>query len=260
MADSAAIFANVARKSPATSGPDQSSLDSTARVAGVLYLVVVLTGVFNLMYLPSRLYVQGDAATTVAHIAASAGWFRLGIVAELVCNAAFLLLPLVLYRLLASTGRNAAVLMVAFVVVQVPMACLNVGHKFDVLSLLGNASYLHAFTTDQLIAQVMLALDAYRHGILATQIFWGLWLLPLGYLVFKCGFLPRVLGTALMLGGVGYLVDLFGSVLFPGYAQTLLSDVVTVPASFGEIGICLWLLIIGARAPAWSIGRRRSAA
>ena len=226
---------------------EQGRMDNAARIAGLLYLVVVVTGIFNLMYLPSQIQVSGEAIATASHIVASGLLFRLGIVADLVCYTAFLLLPLALYRLLSPAGGNAAALMVAFAVVQVPIAFVNTVHKLDILSLLGGASYLHAFTADQLNSQVMLALDAYRHGLLVLEIFSGLWLLPLGYLMFKCGFLPRVLGIALMLGCLGYQIDFVGSVIFPGYPKTFIADVVTLPASFGEIGTCLWLLIMGAR-------------
>ncbi len=95
----------------------------------------------------------------------------------------------------------------------------------------------------------MLSLDAYRNGLLVSEIFWGLWLLPFGYLVFKSGFLPRILGILLMMGCFGYLIDFFGSALFPGYAASILASYATLPASLGEIGTCLWLLIVGMHVP-----------
>lgn len=222
-------------------------MKGNAKTAGLLYLVTVVTGMFYLGYVPSRLASHGDAAATVARLLQSESLFRLGIVAELACHAAFLLLPLALYRLLVGTGRNAAVLMVAFATVSVPIAFANTVHRFEVLSLLGDAGYLKAFTAMQLQAQVMLQLDAYRHGLLVLEVFWGAWLLPFGYLVFKCGFLPRLLGVLLVLGGMGYLVDFLGTVLLPAYPASTVSDYIMLPASLGEIGTCLWLLAVGAR-------------
>jgi hypothetical protein len=224
-------------------------MNGTARTAGLLYLVTVLTGTFYLGYVPSQLALHGDAAAQVARILQSQMLFRLGIVAELACNVAFLLLPLALYRLLHSTHRNAAVLMVAFAATSVPIALVNAQHRLEVLSLLGQAADLHAFTTEQWHAQVMLQLEAYRHGLLVLEIFWGLWLWPLGYLVFKCSFLPSVLGVLLMLGSAGYLVDVLGTLLLPTYPASTLAGYMTLPAALGEIGTCLWLLVMGARAP-----------
>lgn len=220
---------------------------TTAHVAGLLYLIVVVTGIVNLMYVPSQLQVPGDAAATVSNILASKPLFGFGIVAGVVCYTAFLLLPLVLYRLLGGIDRNVAVLMVALAVVSVPISLLNLSHKLDVLTLLGDADYLQAFTAAQLQTQVMLALDAYRNGALISEVFWGLWLLPFGYLVFKSGFIPRVLGILLMLGCFGYLINISGRMLFPGYAETAIASIVSLPSALGEIGTCLWLLIAGIR-------------
>lgn len=221
-----------------------------ARVAGLLYLVTVVTGIFYLGYVPSQLATHGDATATVARLVQSETLFRLGIVAELACNVAFLLLPLALYRLLGATGRTAALLMVAFAVPSVPMAFANASHHLSVLSLLDPAGSLQSFGSGQRQAQVMLQLDAHRHGLLLLEIFWGLWLLPFGYLVCKCGSLPWLLGVLLMLGGLGYLADFLATLLLPGYPTSAVADYIMLPASLGEIGICLWLLVIGVRLPA----------
>lgn len=220
---------------------------SMARTAGVLYLIVVLAGIFSIAYVPSQLFVRGNAIATVANIVAHEALYRQGIVAGFVCYVAFLLLPLALYRLLSPVDRPAAVLMVALASVSVPLAFVNLGHKLDVLSLLGDANHLQAFTTAQLNAMVMQSLDAYRNGILVSEIFWGLWLLPFGYLVFKSGLMPRILGVLLILGCFGYLTEVIGTMLMPSYRDSALAGVVTLPASIGEISTCLWLLIVGAR-------------
>ena len=217
-----------------------------ARIAGLLYFIVVATGIFSLAYVPSQIEAD-DAATVMRNIVANEPLFRLGIVSSLVCYTAFLLLPLALYRLLSAHGRQAAVLMVALATASVPFSFANIMHRFDVLTLLGDAGYLHAFSDEQLQAQVMLSLQSYRHGILVSEIFWGLWLLPFGWLVFKSRLLPRVLGVLLMLGCAGYLADFLGRVLVPEYAASGLGGYVRLPASLGEIGTCLWLLVMGAR-------------
>lgn len=227
--------------------PAPPSNRAMARTAGLLYLIVVLTGIVCLAYVPSQTTVPGDAAATVARLLATQPLFRLGIAAGMICYVAFLLLPFALYRLLAPVNRPAAVLMVALAVASVPLSLLNLGHKLDVVTLLGGANYLQALTPAQLQAQVMLSLAAYGNGILLAKIFWGLWLLPFGYLVFASGILPRVLGVLLMLGCAGYLVDVAGRLFVPGFSESALAGVVTLPAALGEIGTCLWLLVVGAR-------------
>jgi hypothetical protein len=221
--------------------------NKTARIAGLLYLIVVLAGIFSLLYVPSQVSVPGDTAATVSNILAQQPLYRIGIVVGCIGFTAFLILPLALYELLSPVGRKAAALMVAFAVVSVPISLVSLISKLDVLSLLTGADYAQALSAAQLHAQVRLSLDAYRNGMLVSQIFWGLWLFPFGYLVFKSGFLPRILGILLMLGCVGYLINFFGTALSPGYADTAIANYISLPGSVGEIGICLWLLILGVR-------------
>jgi hypothetical protein len=213
-------------------------------VAGVLYLVTVVTGAFSLLYVPSRISGHGDAAATVHNLMASETLFRFGIAMGAIGYVAFLVLPLVLYKLLGPVDRFMGVLMVAFAVVSTPMDFIAMANQLDILSLLNGDKYKQILTPDQIQARVLLLLDAYHNKIFISEIFWGLWLLPFGYLVFKSGFLPRILGIFLMLGCFSYLIGAFGQMLVPHYT---LPGFVMLPASFGEIGICLWLLIMGAR-------------
>ena len=160
---------------------------------------------------------------------------------------AFLLLPLVLYRLFRSTHHTAAVLMVALALAGIPIALVSVSHRLDALALLTDARFSQAFAPAQLQALAALSLEAYGNGLLVTRLFWGLWLLPFGYLVLKSGFLPRLLGVLLMLGCLGYMVNVFGELLVPDYFDTWIADYAGLPAAAGEIGTCLWLLLVGAR-------------
>jgi len=139
--------------------------------------------------------------------------------------------------------------MVAFAVASVPLSFAMTLDKFDVLALLSGADYLQALSAQELQARVMLSLQSYRDGLLVSHIFWGLWLLPFGYLVYKSGILPRALGILLILGCFGYLIEFAGKVLFPGYAESGIAKWIGLPGSVGEIGICLWLLVMGAREP-----------
>jgi hypothetical protein len=219
----------------------------TARIAGILYLVVVLTGIFSLMYVPSKLIVWDNASETTSRIIASETLFRLGIFASIICYIAFLFLPIVLYKLLSPIHKNHAVAMVALAVVSVPISLFNLSHKFAVLTLTSKEAYLHTFTSEELQSQVLLQLNYYNNGIQLVSIFWGLWLFPFGYLVFKSGFLPKILGIFLMAGCVGYLFNFVGNLLCSSYHELGISTFVSLPGTIGEIGICLWLLIAGVR-------------
>lgn len=204
------------------------------RIAGVLYLVVVLTGMFCLAYVPSQL------GTTAADAAARIGQFRAGIAAFMVMQVAFLLLPLALYRVLADVNRDAAILMVVLAAVSVPIGLMALTHRMEALWLLQDAGA----NADVAFA---LCLQRYGHGLGIASLFWGLWLLPFGWLVLRSGRLPRVLGLLLVLGGIGYVVQVFGG-LVPGFSDSALIGYVRLPAALGEIGSCLWLLAFGARA------------
>lgn len=217
---------------------------ATARLAGLLYLVVVLTGIFSLAYVPGQTQVAGDAAATLAALQAHEFLFRLGIAAGLLCYLAFLLLPLALHRVLAPHGRTAAALMVAFALVSVPLSFANLQHKLAVLALLGDASNA---APAALAAKAMAELQAYGRGIQVLKLFWGLWLLPLGWLVFSSRAIPRVLGVLLMLGCAGYVTDVFARLLVPGFADMAIARYIVLPATLGEIGTCLWLLLVGVR-------------
>jgi hypothetical protein len=217
-----------------------------ARQAGLLYLVVVATGIFSLLYVPSQLLEWRDAAATFSNIRASETLFRWGIVAGVICYTAFLLLPLALYRLLHPVHKPFAVAMVALAVVSVPFSLFNLLYKVNVLTLISDASS-PGMDAAARQAAVMLQLRYYNNGIQLISIFWGLWLFPFGYLVFASGFLPKILGAMLMVGCVGYLVNTGGGFLYSGYADWGIARFVSLPASLGEIGICLWLLVMGAR-------------
>ncbi len=218
-----------------------------ARIAGLLYLVVVLTGIFSLAYVPSKLIVWDNPSTTFQNIVSSESLFRFSIVSGLICYTFFLFLPVVLYKLLKPVNKNYAKLMVLLAVVSVPISFINIQNKFNVLSLISNAEYLKVFSTDQLQTQVLFYLNQYNDGILIVSIFWGLWLFPFGFLVYKSSFLPKILGILLMLGCLGYLINFLGYFLIANYSEMGISSYIKLPASLGEIGTCLWLLIIGTK-------------
>jgi hypothetical protein len=224
-----------------------SSRNKTARIAGLLYLIVVLAGMFSLMYVPSKLIDDDNAAATFHHIASSELLFRLGIFSSLICYIVFVFLPVVLYKLLRPVNEDHARLMVILAVVSVPISFINMQNQFTVLSLVNTPAYLSGFSPEQLEAQVLFYLDQYSSGILLVSVFWGLWLFPFGYLVYKSGFLPKVFGILLMLGCLGYLINFTGNILIENYSAIGISKFISLPSALGEIGICLWLLLVGVK-------------
>ena len=223
-----------------------TSNKKTARIAGLLYLVVVLTGIFSLAYVPSKLIVWDNPNTTFNTIKASETLFRWGIVSGLVCYLFFLLLPVALYKLLKPVNEFYAKGMVLLAVISVPISFVNIQNKFAVLAIINGENY-NAFTNEQLQSQVMFYLNQYDKGILIVSVFWGLWLFPFGYLVYKSGFLPKILGALLMTGCFGYLINFLGNSLVADYSSLGISKYISMPASLGEIGICLWMLLMGAK-------------
>lgn len=215
-----------------------------ARVAGFLYLLVIPLGIFGALYVPSNLIVPGNAAATARNLVASESLFRLGIVSDLLAPIILILVVLALYQLLKPVNKTMALLMVMFVLVGAPMSMFNKLNQFAALQLLSGADYLTVFTPEQLQALALLFLRLHNQGSTIAFIFWGLWLFPLGYLVFKSGFFPRILGVLLMIACFGYLTDSFAT--FLGYTVN-----VGMFAALGEVLFILWLLIKGINVEQW---------
>lgn len=225
----------------------------SGRLAGALYLIVVLTGIFTLAYVPSRVPLSGNPAAVLDTVRMHEPLFRLGIAAFIAMQVSFLLLPLTLSPHLRPSGPAAATAMVALVAASVPVALVSLSARLDLLSLATDTRYAAAATTAQLQTDALLVVNRYYNGLTITRVFWGAWLLPLGYLILQSGRLPRVLGGLLILGGLGYIVDVSGELLVPGYAESAFARWATRPAALGEIGTCLWLLVVGVR-PARAAG------
>ena len=224
-----------------------------ARVAGILYLSEIPLGLFSLLYVHTRLVVPGDVAATASKIVASESLFRLGIATALIVTLVNMLVALALYQLLKSVNKNMAALMVIFALLGIPIAMLNELNNFAILLVLGD-SRLTVFTPDQLHALVALFLNLHSNAGNIANIFWGLWLFPMGYLVFKSGFLPRILGILLMIGCFGYLIQSFTAILLPN-----LDVNIALLSSSGEILLALWLLIRGVNVERWEQRVRESA-
>ncbi len=223
--------------------------NKTARVAGFLYLLMAPFGFFGMLYVRSILIVPGDAAITANNIMASESLFRSAIVSTLMVQIINIFMVLILYKLLKPVNKNHALLMVIFILIGAPIAMLNELNRLITLLLLSGANYLTVFTADQLQALVPLFLDLHEHGITIAGIFWSLWLFPMGYLVFKSGYIPRILGVLLIIAGFGYLIDSFAVFLLPKFYATISQFILF--ATYGEFFFPLWLLIKGVNVEQW---------
>jgi len=216
-----------------------------ARIAGFMYLLMNIFAPFTLLYLPSYFIVRGDAAATATNIMASESLYRIGIALNLFNAVGQIFLVLALYQLLKVVNKNAASLMVIFSLASVPISMLNELMQLAVLQLLSGADYLKALPIDQVQAWAYLLVRLHNQGLLIAQIFWGLWLFPMGYLVYKSGFLPKIIGILLIVACFGYVISSFGRIL--GYSVDII-----LYTSWGEALLLLWLLIKGVDAEQWN--------
>ena len=218
----------------------------TARFAGFLYLVMGIAGAFSIAYIPRAFVVRNDAAATAANVLASPLLYRLGIIADLVNQTVFVLLVIVLYELLKDINRSQARFMVALVLVQVSMSSAIIIAQIAPLVLLSGADYLSVFDKGQLDAMVLGVLSLRGRAIIALGIYMGLWLIPLGALVYRSGFIPRALGVLLIVAGFAYVVSTLTYFLATDYFRYT-SMFMMAAAAAGELGIVGWLLIRGTR-------------
>ena len=223
-----------------------TSLSKNARIAGLLYIVASVVGFVRLAYIPKALFVHGNAAATATNIAAHESLFRWGFVSELLGGVLWLLVPLALYRLLKGVDQGLAVVMVILgSLMPVPIFFVNMVTDAAALLFARGADFLSAFDKPQREAFATLFLNLHHQLDLANMIFWGLWLLPFGLLVYRSRFLPRFLGVWLMVACFAWLALSFTGLLVPAYEGTVYT--ITQPVVFGEVATMLWLVIMGAK-------------
>lgn len=219
-----------------------------ARVAGLLYLLLAIAAPLRLMYIPSTLFVHGNATATANNIAAHEMLFRLGMVSDLFCGSILIFLVLALYRLFKEVDQYQAVLMVILGgVVPAGIDFFNVLNDAAALTLVRGSDFLSIFEKPQRDALAILFLHLHHQEVVAAEVLWGLWLFPLGILVYRSHFLPRFLGVWLIINGFAYLAISSTGLLAPQYEDVVSN--IAFPALLGEIALTLWLLIKGAKAP-----------
>ena len=219
------------------------SINRTARLAGVLYLLLVVLGVFSFVYVPLRLFVPGDSAATTRNILEFEALFRAGTASHLISQIVVVFLALALYRIFAPANRGLAGLMVVLALICVPISFLSELNHFAALRVIKTTG--DGTTASQLQSEAMLFLDLRRTGVLLAQIFWGLWLLALGAVILQAHFLSRLLAVPVLIAGCGYLLDSGTQLLFPGLPT------ISQFTAVGELVLPLWLLVRGVAVERW---------
>jgi hypothetical protein len=218
-----------------------------ARIAGVLYLLVGIFGGFAEGYVDPRMYVAGNAAATSGNVVANSDLVRLGVVSHLLDAVFFVFLAMTLYILLRPIHTSMARAMLVLVVLATAIISLNAVFLFEGLRVATDSYYATAFGATGSNALVLLLLDTQHYGTLSAQVFFGLWLVPLGYLAYKsAGLFPKWLGVLLVVGGVCYLIDLLAAFLVPDLSKTIHTPIV-IPCAIAEISMVIYLLVVGVK-------------
>ena len=207
------------------------SQQKSAILLRFLYTFWAIIGAFSLIYIPSKLIVFGDAGTTAKNIITNELLFRVGIVGCLITQLLFIIVALLLYKLFEKVNRNQSILMVVFALVSVPIAMISTLFKFTTLFLVDN------------FEQMMFFLNLNVQGIIIASIFWGLWLLPLGCLIYKSGYFPKFVGVAVIIGGFGYIIDAFVKIILPNLNIAIIVNILAL----GEMVFVLWIIIKGVK-------------
>ena len=213
----------------------------TARIAGAVYLSTLPLAIYFWSYLPGKLIARGNATVSAENILAHETLFRFSILGDLFTHVILLCLAFLLYRLLSDVNRTWAFVMVGFVLVSTAVGFVNALNSIAAVILVRGTDFLAVIDKAQREASAMLFIRLHGEGFLVNEVFSGLWLFPLGLLVFRCGFLPRFLGVWLMIACFGWLVVSVVALVFPTYYDTAFSF--AQPVVLGEMAFALWLLL-----------------
>lgn len=221
-----------------------------ARIAGLLYLIVILGGIFAEIFVRGRLVVHGDAAATAHNILAHETLFRSGFAVELFyCAACNIPIIVIFYNLFKVVNRNITLLMVFFDLVTTAIESVSLLAHYAPLILLGGGHHLGAFTAEQLQAWAYVCLELFEYGFAISLVFFGFDCLAMGYLIFRSTFLPRFIGVLLAIEGLGYLVNSFALFLAPALQSRIFPYFMAT--GIAEVALCLWLLVMGVNVQQW---------
>jgi uncharacterized protein DUF4386 len=230
-------------------GRTEASPRLYARIAGFLYLIVIVGGAFAELFVRGRLVVQGDAAATAHNIMTHQLLYRLGFAVEvfyLVCNVP---LALIFYNLFKVVNKKIALLDAILGLVSTAIEAVSLLAHYAPLVVLGGGPYLHAFTAEQLEAAAYLSLQLFEGGFAISLVFFGFDCFAMAYLVYRSTFLPRVIGVLLAIEGSGYLINSFALFLAPALEARIFPYF--VPTAIAEVALSLWLLVMGVNVQRW---------
>src|SRR6266545_4448857 len=222
-----------------------------SRIGGVLYLIIIVVGLFGEAFVRDRLIVSGDATATAANIRSQESLWRFHIAAELFLLICAVALLLILFVLLRPVSRDLALLAAFFNLVSIALEAAYTLHLVAALFPLGNAGYLNAFAPEQLYTMASLSLKSHSYGFGVSLIFFGCFCLVIGYLIFRSGYLPKALGVLMQIAGLCYLTNSFALILAPAFANRIFPAIL-IPAFVGEASLCLWLLVKGVNVEKWN--------
>lgn len=220
-----------------------------ARMAGVFYLITIIMGVFAEVFVRGALVVRDDPAATATNILASESFYRFGLAADLIMLAAYLAVTLLFYVLFKPVNRNLSLLAAFFSLVGIAVLAVNSLNHVAPLVFLRGTGYSSAFELNQLQTLALMSLKMHSRGYTISAVFFGIYCLLIGYLVFKSGFMPRLVGVLMALGGLSFVTSSFLIFLFPSLAARL-PDIGMV-GGIGEVALCLWLMVMGVDARKW---------
>lgn len=211
----------------------------------IMYPIWAVVGLFSLMYVPNTIIVAGDVAKTASNIVDNELLFSMGFVGSLITQLIHIFVVLILYKLFKSVNKDHAAFLVVLGLVGVPISMLNTLNRIAAMMLASGPDYLNALTQEQLHALMMFFLNLNQQGIYIATVFWGLWLLPLGYLIKISGYFPKIIGTVVILGGIGYTLEPFVRFLLPTYSATIVPLLYIL--TMGELIFMGWVVLKGAK-------------
>jgi hypothetical protein len=217
--------------------PDRDRRKSEARLAGILYLLAGLPAPFAYIFAPAKLMVPGDAAGTVARVVAAPEYLRVGVVMELVSAVLLIVAAAALHRLLESVNRSQSRLMLILASAAAPIIFADAVDQLAALDLARGAAGPGAMSAQL----ALLFMTLHKHGIVLAQIFWGLWLIPLGLLVRRSTFLPSTIGWLLLAGGSAYVLASLTALLLPAFAVPV-AQLAALVGGIAEGSTIIWLI------------------
>lgn len=236
-----------------TATTNQIPVMTYAKSAGLLYLLIAISGGFSIGYMPSVIIAPGDAATTAQNMMNHLGLFRLGILCDIVVLLFEVILTVILYRLFKPVNQTIAMIAAFSRLAMSIVMGLNLLNYLIPFQLLNGTDNLGAFEIDQLQSLALVFLDAHEYGVYIWGLFFGLHLVALGYLVFKSGYFPKVLGLLMGIGSFGYSLESIGEItLINNEIFSMLVIALLVIVTVGELSFTFWLLIKGLNMEAWN--------